>query len=91
MCVAAAYLIRKELAGPGQWKAARAEAAAVCGVTDQTVSTYSSRWRRAVGTMLDMQMSTPRYAGLTRPQTLERLLAVYEKYGLPDLVKRKRR
>jgi hypothetical protein len=90
MSVAACYIIRKELAGPGKSKLARAAAAKACGVTDQTVSTYCTRWRDAVVTMLDMQMSTPRYAGLTRPQMLEQLLAVYEKFGLPDPVKRKR-
>jgi hypothetical protein len=90
MCVAACYRIRKELAGPGKSKQARAAAATACGVTDQTVSTYSTRWRRTVEEMLDLQMSSPRYAGLTRPQMLERVLDLYEKSAVSDLVKRKR-
>jgi hypothetical protein len=89
MCVVCSYLIRKELAGPGKSKLARAEAATACGVADLTVQTYNTRWNRAAVTLINRQALTSRYAGLTRPQMLEKLLAVYEKFAIPDLVKRK--
>ena len=53
------------------------------------MQTYNTRWNRAAVTLINRQALTSRYAGLTRPQMLEKLLAVYEKFAIPDLVKRK--
>jgi hypothetical protein len=88
MNVAGAYLIRMELAGPGKSKQARAIVAKECGVAEQTVSTYTTRWRTAMKQAIELQMSSLRYAGLSRTQVLERVLDVYEKILIPDLVKR---
>src|SRR5665213_163092 len=80
MRVAMAYAIRRELSARGNFKADRGATARAHNVTDGTVSTYSSRWRREVSVFLEIIISTsnPRVQGLSRAERLQHELEMLE-------------
>lgn len=84
MMVCISFEIRKDQLGPGRGNAKKARAATADAykVTDQTVSTYSTRWKKDIDALLNKIVLAGQWRNLTRTEFLKRVLLDMESISL---------